>query len=901
MIDAVFPAFAETCLMRTLFGAALALLATTALATAPAAAAAPDATMAQADIGPAPEGRLPAVARPIAYRVDLTVLPEKERFGGHVEIDVELAAPAPALWINGRDLAVSKVVAKGASGVVAARYRQIDALGVARLDFAKPLPAGRTTLVFDYDAPFSTAAASLFRVQVDGKWYVWSQFESIDGRGAFPSFDEPGWKTPYTVTLTTHPGFVTTSNTAETGVVKAGALERHVFATTLPLPTYLVQFGVGPFAVVKGEVPPTPERAKPLPLRVVATQPNAGRMDYALKETPRIIELLEKYFGQPFPFPKLDQIASPIMPGAMENAGADTYNDTLILLDDGASTRQRQAFGMVVSHELAHQWFGDLVTPAWWDDLWLNESFAQWMGYRIGNEWRPELNIGIGILEEGFAAMTTDSLVAGRPIHQPIAKNGEIDSAFDSVTYGKGGHVITMIAAYLGDEKFQAGVRLHLQRHAYGNATSEDFFTSLADAAKDPRVVGAMKSFVDQQGVPIVTIGRGPGGTLIATQKRFALLGSQVTPESWTIPLCVRVGTTKNCSLLDQPSAPLALKGSGAIMPNVGGNGYYRFALADADWKTLIAASATLPAGEALATTDSLWAGFRAGDIAPVRLVEAARAMASNPDSNAAVDGGERLAGLRVRGMVPDAALPAYRRTMDAIYAPKLAAIGDDLRAGAYASDSPDKQKLRAALIDLVGIEARDATLRTKLIAGARAYLAGDIKALDQSVMANAFTAYIQEGGVAAAREVSAKMVSSPDELFRGAARDALGTTNDAAIGRWVIASFQGSTLRPTDKSDLLTELMAQPATRDMAYAYLIANFEPLAKDAGVFNFGRLMTMPSRFCSTAKADEIAATLGPRETQYKRGALELARTVEVVKSCGLLEQKRGTELVAALGT
>ena len=196
---------------------------------------------------------------------------------------------------------------------------------------------------------------------------------------------------------------------------------------------------------------------------------------------------------------------------------------------------------MVVAHELAHQWFGDLVTPKWWDDIWLNESFANWMGYRIGNEWRPDLNIGAGAIDEAFQAMTIDALAAGRPIHQPIATNAEIDSAFDAVTYGKGGQVVAMIAAYLGDEKFQQGVRLHLKRHAYGNADTEEFFTSLADAAKDPRIVASLKSFVDQQGVPVISAERTPDG-LKVTQARYHLLGSELPAQNWIIPVCAEMG-----------------------------------------------------------------------------------------------------------------------------------------------------------------------------------------------------------------------------------------------------------------------------------------------------------------------------------------------------------------------
>ncbi len=211
--------------------------------------------------------------------------------------------------------------------------------------------------------------------------------------------------------MTTKPGFIAVSNAPEQGKpLSAGKLVKHRFAPTEPLPTYLVAFVTGPFVTVQGTVPATPQRPKPLPLRIVGTKPYAGQMAYALEGSKKIVALLEHYFDQPFPYPKLDQIGSPVMPGAMENAGADIYGDGILFVDEDSPTEDKQTFGMVVAHELSHQWFGDVVTPAWWDDIWLNESFANWMGYRIGNEWRPDLNIGVSAIDEAFDAMQIDAL-----------------------------------------------------------------------------------------------------------------------------------------------------------------------------------------------------------------------------------------------------------------------------------------------------------------------------------------------------------------------------------------------------------------------------------------------------------------------------------------------------------
>ncbi|HEX4848137.1 MAG TPA: M1 family aminopeptidase, partial [Novosphingobium sp.] len=613
-------------------------------------------TAAPATAAPAvPAGKLTGQVQPQAYRLDLTIDPRQERFSGKTEIDAVLKEPSRTIDLHWRDLNLTAVEVLAGGQVQKPVAQQLDPTGVGRLTFAENVPAGPITLRFAYDAAFQTAPAGLFRVKVADEWYAWTQLQSIDGRGVFPSFDEPGFKTPFTVTLRTPPGQTAVSNAPQTGVTREGGLDVHTFAPTLPLPTYLVAAMVGPFAVVEGTVPPSPQRAKPLPLRIISPKSNADRLSFALEGSKEIVRLLEAYFNDAFPYPKLDQITSPIMPGAMENAGADLYNDAIIVMDEKTTTSQKRTFGMVVAHELAHQWFGDLVTPAWWDDIWLNESFANWMGFRIGDEWRPALNIRAGAVQEGFEAMRTDALVAGRPIRQPIRTNAQIDEAFDSITYGKGGHVVAMIAGYMGDDKFRDGVRRYMAAHRYGNATSTDFFKAMAEASGDPRIVPAMQSFTDQQGVPLLTIARA-GKSWQVSQSRYARLGATPPETRWGIPLCLRTtGAARQCQLLTEAKTTISYNGKGALMPNAGGTGYYRFELPAAEWDKLIAAADRLPGGEAQALADSLDASFKAGRATPAQLITAARKLAQQADSYANGAGVAALAGYAEAGFLEDA------------------------------------------------------------------------------------------------------------------------------------------------------------------------------------------------------------------------------------------------------
>jgi aminopeptidase N len=553
---------------------------------------------------------------------------------------------------------------------------------------------------------------------------------------------------------------------------------------------------------------------------------------------------------------------------------------------------------MVVAHELSHQWFGDLVTPAWWDDIWLNESFANWMGYRIGNEWRPDLKIGVGALDEAISEMDTDSQIAGRPIHQPITENSEIDSAFDSITYGKGGQVVAMIAGYLGDEKFKDGVRLHLSRHRYGNATSEEFFKAIADAARDPKVLAAFKSFVDQQGVPVVTFRR-DGSKLVATQSRYAYLGSSPAPETWTIPLCVRAGASSQCTLMDQRTTTLTVPASGPVMPNVGGTGYYRFDLQPDDWQALIASSASLAPGEALAATDSLWASFRAGKAPAAWLVQEARAMAANPDSVASIDPGARFSGLRHRGMISDAAEPAYRSLIGSIYGPRLAAIGFDPAFAAHEKDDPDQQKLRQELVALMAFEAHDPSIRATLKSAAGKYLAGDQKALDRAFLTTGLTALAQDGGLPVAKSLVDGALATEDPDVRQAMLGAASSAGSREVATYLL-DLNDKRLRSYDRLGLIYGLAETAETREFTADWILANYDQLlAGGNGIFITSRLPGALNYQCGVDTAARIERVLAPQIEKAEVGTLEFRRMIERVRDCGILKQAKLAEVDAAL--
>ena len=876
-----------------------ALLAGAALFAAPAFAAdAPTVDPAVIALGEVPHGRLTDAVVPSAYRIDTRFDPAKDGFSGETQIDVTLARPSRFVDLHGRNLTISSATAMVGGKTYTGHWYQVDPTGVARLVFDEALPAGKATLAFAYTGQYQSNASGLFHAKVGDDWYGWSQFESIDARAAFPGFDEPGFKVPFTLTIRTPAGQTAVSNAPETSNTLEDGWQVHRFAPTLPLPTYLVAMMAGPFAVVTSEVPPTTQRATPLPLRIVSPKTNAADLQFALENSKPIVEHLEAYFGQAFPFPKLDQITSPLMGGAMENAGADLYNDGILVMNDGAPVSQKKLFGMVVAHELSHQWFGDMVTPSWWDDIWLNESFANWMGFTIGGEWRPDLAIGEGALAEGFRAMSTDALIAGRPIHQQIETNDQTDSAFDSITYGKGGHVISMIAAYLGPDRFRDGVRHYMGLHRYGNATSKDFFSAMADVAGDPKITAAMQSFTDQQGVPLITVS-GAGGKYTVSQSRYVPLGVEAPATVWGVPVCMRRGDARDCRLLTDRSAPFSIAGSGPLMPNAGGTGYYRFELPANDWDALIATADTLGSAEAMALADSLDASFRAGHATPAQVIALAGKLRANPDSYAADSAMTVLGSLRRSGFFDSEATARYRRWNGELARKDFDALGFDPAAGVYAGAPPaDLQRRERAVGNLAF--ARDPAVESVLDRAASAYLAGDTTALDPAFMGLALDTYVRKGGLTAAKRLAEAALKSEDPVFRPAALGAIAGSGDAAVAQWVLTDFADKRLRTTERIYGVLGVAGTPETRDLGYDWLTANFKDLmAGSSGIFLAQGVPGVLGGFCSAGKADEIGERFRPIFAGTP-GALELERTIEKVRNCAALKDARGAEINAAVG-
>ncbi|MBC7975561.1 MAG: M1 family metallopeptidase, partial [Myxococcales bacterium] len=533
-----------------------------------------------------PTLRLPRNFVPTGYAARLDVDPASPGFEGAIQIAGTVSERSLVIWLHARKLTVHKAVAQRPGEPDIALTATAKGTDFLELRAARPLEPGAWTLAIDYAGAFEALSTSgVFKQTVADASYVYTQFEAVYARRGFPCFDEPDNKVPWKLTLDVPKALVAVSNTAATSEAPLeGGKKRVEFAQTKPLPSYLVAFGVGPFEIVDAG-----KSRRGTPVRIVALAHRAADATYAAKTSAKLIDLLEDWFGTPYPYDKMDMLAIPITVGfgAMENAGLITYTETLMLMDAKASKERQLRWISVAAHELAHQWFGDLVTMVYWDDIWLNEGFASWMGRKTVARFEPSWHEDQGELATRDNALDNDSLVTARKIRQPIVSQDDIFTAFDRITYDKGASILNMFERYLGAETFQRGVRDYLAAHAYGNATSADFAQAISKAAgKD--VSAAFATFLEQAGTPEITATATceAGKTTDAlAQQRYQTPGSgkASATQPWLVPVCVaydRGGKrAEACTQLEQPTGTLALDTQTCprwVMPNVAGRGYYR-------------------------------------------------------------------------------------------------------------------------------------------------------------------------------------------------------------------------------------------------------------------------------------------------------------------------------------
>ncbi len=829
----------------------------------------------------APAGRLPAGVRPVTYRAALDLDPRQDRFSGRVEIDIELDDPAPGLWLHGDDLDVSAVTITAGGETQAASWTEVLETGVVWVGFPKQLAARKATLNIEYDAAFNASLAGLFRVESQGKTYALAKSESIEARRFLPGFDEPGLKAVFEVSITVPDGMQAIANTPEISRVPAReGFETIRFAPTRPLSTYLLSTAVGDFdKVVRAPLPPNRVRTFEVPLTGYARAGKGGELDFALTLTPHMMQIFEEMLQQPYPYEKLDLIAAPQWPsGATELAAAITYREARILKGPNAGPALIRAIKEIHAHEIAHMWFGNLVTPPWWDDLWLKEGFAVWSETAVLSVMEPDGKHEVAAVADGLTAMALDSLSSARAVAAPIGRNEDIRNAYDAITYSKGQSIIRMVDHYFTPERFRPALGRYIARYADGEASSADFYAAIGDATGEPAIGDVFRDFVTRQGVPLieadVTCGDGQP-ILKLRQSRYKPLGSVIDPDArWTVPVCVAwldgAERRETCTLLREQMSSIRMNSRSCpatLIPNTDGAGYYRFGLSPDGWRALGDALSRLPATEALASLDSAEAAFNAGTLNGRSYLGILLPALAHPDATVLASGLRAADGLlRQTG----AAAPA--------------SLGRDIAAALDARPASggeaDARMLGFRALTLEIPEAR-AELRRRLEP-----LLNGTGGLSSDLYVPAVRVAFEEGDPDAFERILAARKRLDDAVFTQAVADSIGAVRDPALARRAGDLMFESAFGGAASFSIASSLMSNPQHRDDIWARLNADFPAFLSAIPAQSRRATPRLARAFCDAGRIAELDALFAAHGGEAPGHEQALAETKEYLTLCSV---------------
>jgi alanyl aminopeptidase len=863
-----------------------------------------------------PTGKLPDDARPLAYTLHLSIDPHADRFSGEVWIRVRLTKALDHLWLHASEIDVGKIeVIDAQGGIHNAQLAVRDPSGVALVSFGGTLPAQDIELSIDYSAPFNAKLQGLYKVRVGEDAYAVTQMEATSARYAFPCFDEPRFKTPFSVTLTVPKDEVAVANTRQTHEEASpdAPWKTLTFAKTEPLPTYLIAVAVGPWDVVEGPtIAPNAVRKQPIALRGIGPHGTGAQFKWILDQTPMTVKYYEDYTQQRYPFDKLDLLGAPDFgAGAMENAGLIVYRDALLRIDANSSaSTYRQGFN-VNAHEIAHQWFGDLVTVPWWDDIWLNEAFATWAQGKATVDLKPDYHGGLGRLEGTLFAMRSDSLLSARKIRQPITSFGDIQNVFDSITYQKGAAVLRMFEEWLGDATYRQAMREYLARHAFGSGSSDDLIATIAKVSgKGATMTAAMRSFLDQPGLPLVHTSlhcTGHKATLALTQSRYLPFGVVSGDHlKWTLPVCVRLDrggrSTKQCFLLAQPAEEFAVADGcpDAYLPNADAAGYYRFTMADADFSALLPHVPTLMPTEQMIYADAISSAFVRGTLAPAAVLDAMPALSSSdlPQVSTALVG--QFAWIR-EYLATDLTRPSLDAFAATLFAPRVAGLGLERQP----QDTDMTTELRARLVDVLAVIAHDKDLRRRLNDLGRLALgldsggAVDLTHINPDLRADILKVTVQDSGEPAFKAILGELAVNHQTRQRYEMLAALGATHDPKLGEAARDYGLTPAVAVGEIQFLYGSQVAESENRDAFWQWLKSNYAALiARLPDQYQSTLIRFASAKRCASAQSADIRAWFAPRLDTIVGGDRVLAQALESIDQCAALREHVGDQALAA---
>jgi aminopeptidase N/puromycin-sensitive aminopeptidase len=843
--------------------------------------------------------RLPQSVRPSHYTLILAPDLKAATFSGVESIDVILDEASRSITLNAAEIAFQSVT------VIAGKTGQQATVSLdpkkeqATLTFPEEIPAGRATLFIQYSGILNNELRGFYLSKTARRNYAVSQLENTDARRAFPSFDEPAFKATYDVSLTIDSGDTAISNGPIVSDTPGPAAGKHTlsFATTPKMSTYLVALLVGDFQCSSGE-------SDGVAIRVCSTPDKVALTPYGVDVAKWMLHYYDRYFGIPYPLKKLDLIALPdFEAGAMENFGAITYRETELLIDEKtASVHDKREVALVVAHEMAHQWFGDLVTMQWWDNVWLNEGFATWMENKAVALMHPEWNIDQSVAADLESTLNLDALPTTRAIRAKVETPGEIEQMFDSISYNKGDAVISTVENYLGEQTFREGVHNYLAAHAYSNATAEDFWNAQTAVSNKP-VDKIMESLVAQQGEPILNFGDPSNGKVTVTQKRF-FLSPSLKPDpaqKWTLPVCFKTDKGRECQVLTPTDSTLQAPSGTLFFANAGSKGYYRSTYTPSEYIALAASAETaLTPAERISLLGDEWAQVRTNQTSVgeyLNLVAAYKA-----DSNAEVvdyalrtdviteDVAKPLEGLRaVYSQIAStsdekAALSAWIR---ATFAPEYAKL-----APASAADTDNTRELRAQLFSLLGLYGKDPAVIAQARQIAYRFLA-DPASVDANLGMVALTVASRHGDAQYFERLQKAYESANNPELQHTALFTMIQFADSALAERAFDYAVSGKVRNQDVSRLLIRALRNDENRERAWKFIQTHWDQVQAQLTIAYGAHLIASTGNFCSAPARDEVKSFFSTHKVTASDQSLQHA--IEQIDGCIELRSQQEVKL------
>jgi aminopeptidase N len=773
--------------------------------------------------------RLPRGVTPTHY--DLTVVPDlaTATFSGEETIDVDIAAPARTIVLNAAEIRFGRASVTAGGRTQTATVTTDAAKEQASLSVAAPLPAGSARIRVSYTGILNDQLRGLYLSVANNRRYAVTQLEATDARRMFPSFDEPVYKATFSLKAVIDARDRAISNGAVIADEPGPAAGKHTvsFETTPRMSAYLLALAVGDFECREGA-------ADGIPIRICSTPEKKNLTGFALESAEQIMRYYNRYFSVKYPFKKLDVVAVPdFAAGAMENTAAIFYRETLLLADpENATLNVRKDVAQVLAHEMAHQWFGDLVTMAWWEDIWLNEGFANWMQTKPLRAWKPEWHLELDEVLENGRAMSLDALRSTRPIRAKASTPAEIGELFDAIAYEKGAAVLRMVEAWIGEEAFRKGINAYVERFKYANARAEDFWTTIAAATGQP-VDRVMASFVDQPGVPLVAsrlaCAEGAGTVSLSQEPYLAEPPASPPAQFWQIPVCVRAPSGKTtCDLLAGPAATLTLDACAEwVMANAGARGYYRTSYPPEVVRELAGAVETLSPAERVTVLADEWALVRAGRHGIGSFMDLVSGFAR--DRNAAVIEtlADRLDTIGEELATGPAAVP-FRTWVAGFLRPVLEEVGWTAAAG----EPEDRGVLRGAVVRTLGRTARDRAVlaRAREVVTQELDRPGSVEPALLDVLVP-LAAIEGDAGLYDRYVARSRAANDPEERYRYLY--ALSAFPDPALVRKTLDYALGREVRTQDTKVLISRMLVSPDSGALAWKLLQSRWSDLQRKTG--------------------------------------------------------------------